>query len=238
MISSRRTRRIHGAILRALGLGLCALCDTCRFLIVAALAAFLTATSARAHSAPGSAVALDFRFSSVDAELHLPLSELEIAFGSPLAAAPALILPRHRTALFAYVLRHIAVHAPDGRAWHIAADAARVALDDHSADLVVQLRLTPPADAPLRRFTLTYDVISHEVMNHIVTASVRRDPRNPPPGGEPELIGVMRSFLKELPVERLAVSASRAPWLVAALALLAVVALAWPRARAHSEISP
>ena len=218
--------------------------------LLLALLAFLP--SARAHSAPGSAVALDFNASSLDAELSLPLSELEIAFGSPLAAEPALVLDRHRAALFVYVLQHLAAHAPDGRLWQISATDARVALGETPVDLVVQLRLTPPAGAPLRRFTLRYDVISHEVMNHIVTVSVRRDPRNPPPGGEPELIGVMRSFLKELPVDRPAGSAgrgardelalepraSRVPWLVAALALLAVVALVWPRERPRSEISP
>ena len=165
--------------------------------------ALLSANSARAHSAPGSAVALDFRSSSIDAELRLPLSELEISFGAPLAAEPALVLARHRAALFAYVLKHIAAQAPDGRAWQIVATDARVALEEHPIDLDMQLRLTPPAGAPLRQFTLTYDVISHEVMNHFALISVRRDWRRGIFADDPEAVALLRSYLKTTALDRL-----------------------------------
>lgn len=188
----------------------------------------------RAHSAPGSAVLLDFRADRIDAELRLPLSELQFGFKQPLEAEPATLVARFRDELAAYIQQHLVPRAPDGRAWTVNVGAMRVALEEQPIDLVVQLTLQPPRGAPLRRFKLHYDVVSHEVMNHLVLVSVRSDPRNPPPAAEPELIGVMRSFLTELPVERPAATAEsvapgrlalaapdvRALWLLPALALL------------------
>ena len=103
---------------------------------------------------------------------------------------------------FAYVLKHIAAHAPDGRAWQIAGIDALVALAEHPVDLVVQLRLTPPAGAPLRQFTLTYDVISHEVMNHFALISVRRDWRRGIFSDDPEAVLLRRSYLKTAALDR------------------------------------
>ena len=204
--------------------------------LLLALLVFLP--SVHAHSAPGSAVALDFRASSIDAELRLPLSELAFGFHQPLEAEPATVVDRFRAPLADYLQQHFVPRAPDGRAWRIAVGAMHVALEEQPVDLVVQLTLRPPAGAPLRRFKLHYDVISHEVMNHVVMISVRSDPRHPPPAGEPELIGVMRSFLTELSVERAADGAAdtardrlafdapgaRALWLLPTLALLVWVA--------------
>lgn len=168
-------------------------------LIVAVL---LGAATIRAHSAPGSALLLDFQTSRVDAELRLPLSELELAFGQPIAAAPAEVVPRFGPELAAYVQRHLALRAPDGRAWTIEVLDQHIALDEQPVDLVVTLALRPPADAPLRQFTVHSDVITHEVMNHYVFVSVRRDWDNARLGGDPEVIGVLRSYAHELTVDR------------------------------------
>ncbi len=149
-----------------------------------------------AHNAPGAAVLLDFKTDRLAAELRLPLSELELAFRAPLLAEPAAVVATHRAALTAYVAQHLAVRAPDGRPWAVAVRDLRVALEEQPLDLVVRVELRPPAGAPLRKFTLTYDVISHEVMNHFAVVSVRGDP--------PELLGIMRSFIKELAVDRTA----------------------------------
>lgn len=161
-----------------------------------------------AHNAPGSALLLDFHSDQLAAELRLPLSELELAFRAPLVAEPATVVSRHRDALAAYLRRHLALLAPDGRPWTITVGEQRVALAEQPFDLVVALRFTPPPGAPLRRFTLRSDAIAHEVINHIALVFVCGDWDHALLGGQPELLGALRSFSTELVIDRTAGS----PW--------------------------
>src|SRR5207249_2288933 len=128
-------------------------------------------STAFAHNAPGSAVFLDFYSDRVGAELRLPLSELEYGFRQPLATEPATVVTRFKGSLGDYIHQHLNVRAPDGRVWTFDVREMHVALGEQPIDLVVQLNLRPPAGAPLRRFTFNYDVISHEVINHVAFVS-------------------------------------------------------------------
>lgn len=170
-------------------------------LLVAVLAAFLL-TPAHAHPAPGSAVLLDFERDAVIAELLLPLEELELSFPRPLRDDPATVVARHRAALADYVLRYCTLVAPDGRLWSARVTAMRVALETQPADLVVTVRFAPPPGAPVRAFTLRYDVICHEVMNHFADVGVRSDWNTGKIAGEPEFLGQIRFQAKTLAVER------------------------------------
>lgn len=179
-----------------------------RLLAFLPLAALLCAASAFAHNAPGSAVLLDFHADRVDAELRLPLSELELSFREPLEVSPATILTHFGPRLADYVRQHLAVRSPDDRPWSLDIAAMEVALAEQPIDLVVRVQLRPPAGAPLRQFTLHSDVISHEVMNHYAIVSVRSDWNNALLGEQPELLGTLRSYAQDLVVDRTAGS----PW--------------------------
>jgi hypothetical protein len=170
-------------------------------LLLSALAILLVSPG-RAHPAPGSAVLFDFERDAVTAELLLPLEELELSFPRPLRDDPTTVVARHRSALADYVLRYCALVAPDGRAWSARVTAMRVALETQPADLVVTVRFTPPAGAPLRAFTLRYDVICHEVMNHFADVGVRSDWNTGKLFGEPEFLGQIRLQTKTLAVDR------------------------------------
>ncbi|MBP7140486.1 MAG: HupE/UreJ family protein [Opitutaceae bacterium] len=161
-----------------------------------------------AHSAPGSAVMLDFRSAQVDAELHIPLSELKYAFGQDVESDPAAVVKEFGPLLGDYLRRHITVRAPDGRVWDVNVGRMHVTLQEQPIDLVVLTHWQPPADASLRQFTLLYDVVSHEVMNHVVLVSLRSDWHRSMFGDQPQLLGTLRSFEKELLVDRTAGS----PW--------------------------
>lgn len=176
------------------------------FLVAFALPA---ATALRAHSAPGSAVLLDLHSDRIDAELRLPLAELELAFGQPLAPAPATVVARFGPQLAAYLQQHLTLRSPDGRDWSVEILAQHVNLAEQPIDLVVTLALHPPVGAPLRRFTFHYDVITHEVMNHFAILSLRSDWNNARLGGDPEVIGAFRSFARDLEVDRAAGSGWR-----------------------------
>lgn len=173
-----------------------------RLLLLVGLLALFGAGRLAAHNAPGSAVLLDFFSDRVGAELRLPLSELEFAFRAPLLADPSNVVARYRDALAVYVAQHVVVRAPDGRPWTVSSRAMHVALGEQPIDLVVHLDLRPPSGAPLRKFTLAYDVIAHEVMNHIVLVSLRSDWNHARLGNHAELLGTIRSFASELSVDR------------------------------------
>ncbi len=162
-----------------------------------------------AHPSPNTAVLLDFHRDGVTAELVMPLVELELGFGQPLAAAPAEVLPQHAAAMKAYLKAHVHPVAPDGRPWSVEVlDDLAVRLDEQPVDLVAHVWLRPPDGAPLRKFTLNYDVIAHEVNNHRAFVFVRNDWNNARfATQQPEAIGMIQFLTKSVAVDRTAGSA-------------------------------
>lgn len=172
------------------------------------LFALLRALPAAAHPMPYTAVLLDFDRDSVDAELILPLQELQLGFGKPLLAAPEQVIPKDGPALKNYLLAHVHPAAPDGRPWTVEVSGIEVKLADSPVDLVARLTLRPPAGAPLRKFTLNYDVIVHQVLSHKAFVFVRNDwndarfrptDRLPP---MPEAVGLIRYLVYSVPIDR------------------------------------
>lgn len=172
---------------------------------------------AAAHPLPGSSVLLDFQEEQVQAELHLPLPDLEIGFTHdpadpessfqrigqmPFTNTPGRVLPGYGTKIQAYLGRHIHPVAPDGRPWSV--DVQDVSLDTRRqpADLVAHVLLRPPAGAPVGRFNLNYDVITHEIVTHEALVSVRSDWNNGVMSGEPQLLGRIRWVVKSVEVDR------------------------------------
>lgn len=137
------------------------------------------ASLAHAHPSPNTAILLDFDRAGVTAELVLPLPELELGFGQPLAAASAEVVPKHGPALREYLRAHVHPVSPDGQPWTVEVRddlAVRPGqpplLPD---DLVAHVWMQPPAGAPLRKFTFHYDAIAHEVMSHRAFVFIRND---------------------------------------------------------------
>jgi hypothetical protein len=157
-----------------------------------------------AHPSPNSAVLLDFHRDAVTAELVLPLNELELSFGQPLTPDPAGVVARHGMALKAYVLAHVHPKAPDGRPWSVQArDDMTVKLNEQPADLVVHLWMRPPEGAPLRVFTLDYDVVAHEVMSHRAFVFIRNDWNSARfANQQPEAVGMIHFQEKSVKIDR------------------------------------
>lgn len=148
-----------------------------RFLLLALAAALALAPApARAHPMPRTHVLLDFDARGIDAELQLPMNELAMGFQHPLLDDPRGRAAHDHDALVAYIAAHTGAVSPDGRAWRVAVrpDLA-VVTQDRVPTLVAHVRLTPPAGAPVRRFTLRYDVIQEHLITHRSLITVRRD---------------------------------------------------------------
>ena len=190
------TRQLN-PVVRRLGLG---------WLIL--LAALLRATPVVAHPMPYTAILLDFDRDSVAAELILPLQELQFGFQKPLLDAPEQVIPQYGPALKQYILAHVHPTAPDGRSWEVEVSGMDVRLNEVPLDLVVHLTMRPPAGAPLRKFTLNYDVIVHRVISHKAFVFIRNDwndarfrptDRLPP---MPEAVGLVRYLVYAIPIDR------------------------------------
>ncbi len=179
------------------------------WLRVAILASALwPGTPVHAHQMPSTAVMLDFHRDAVAAELILPLQELQLAFKQPLLAAPEEVILKYGPALDAYLLSHVHATAPDGRPWTVEASDLRVKLGEQPVDLIAHLWMRPPAGAPLRKFTFSYDVIVHEVVSHKSFVFIRNDwneARFLPTGQVPpmpEAMGLIRYLNYAVPIDR------------------------------------
>ena len=154
----------------------------------AALCALVMTMAAAAHPSPQSEVLLESRAGGIAAELTLPLDELKLAFDRPLPASDA--------EMSAYLIAHIRPVAPDGRAWVVKVERLRWLLNRRPADLVANMTLRPPPNAPLDRFTLTDDAIAHQVPSHLTVVALRTGADAPS-----RLLGTLRFGRRSLEVQ-------------------------------------
>ena len=202
-----------------------------RRLAAAAILAFLGGP-AFAHVMPNSTVHLAPAGEALTADLRVPLSELQIAYGRPLAPAA---IPSERAALEAYLRAHVAVSGTDGRYWPLAVESLAAARDHDHDQLAVRLRFDPPPGRPSCCIRLTYDAVNHEVMSHFALVHW-----TPQPGAAATPVARMQAPLREVvvivrpdlpqsadPAPR--IHAPARPWLWPALGfvILAVFAGSW-----------
>jgi len=134
----------------------------------------------QAHPMPTSKVLLTVHPHRLEAELHLPLSELQPAFGHAVGDSAAAVLPHYGPALRQYLARHVRVQSPDGRYWalhigRLAVQHQQNPLNGPYDELLAYLRLTPPPGSDVRRFVLRDDAVLHQVVTHKILVAVRQD---------------------------------------------------------------
>lgn len=154
---------------------------------------------ASAHSMYQSAVLLDFRGNKVEAELQLPVDRLSISFRKTVDEDH---FAAERSDLQSYVLAHVHPVAPDGKAFAVQFVSMKIQTVEKAPYLVVYLVFTPPSGAQADMFTLNYDVITHEIVTHVVLVSIRSDSSAKIPPNDPLLIGVIRAERKSVVVDR------------------------------------
>ncbi|MBI1764278.1 MAG: HupE/UreJ family protein [Acidobacteria bacterium] len=133
-----------------------------------------------AHQQPTTLVVLDVGPDRVAMNLHVPLSELELAFGNAVTKDPETALASWRAPFSAYLRAHIQPLTDQGQAWAVEVMEMKVEQAEQTQsgpfqEVTVHLILTPPAGANTRKFTLNYDVILHQVVTHRALVSIRND---------------------------------------------------------------
>jgi len=134
---------------------------------------------AYAHQQPTTLVVLDVAPHQVAMNLHVPLSELELAFGNDVSGDPENSLARWQAPFIAYLISHIRP-ATDGRPWAVGVREITVHKAEQTQsgpfqEVLVHLSLTPLDGVSARRFLLDYDVILHQVVTHKALVSIRND---------------------------------------------------------------
>ncbi|RZK52099.1 MAG: HupE/UreJ family protein, partial [Hymenobacter sp.] len=129
---------------------------------------------------PNSAVLFAVHPGRLEAEVQIPLIELQPAFGHAVADSAARVLPRYGPALRQYLAQHMRLQSPDGRYW--AVQVGELAIEHQTNELtgpydelLAQVHLTPPPGADVRRFVLRYDAVLHQVVTHKILVAVRQD---------------------------------------------------------------
>lgn len=149
------------------------------------LGGLLAAAPAAAHLMPNTAIYLDFGDDRIEAEILVPVAELEFAGQRRIDWRDAAVVRRVAASLAA----RFKVHADDGRPWRVRLLAAGTADESWAPDIVTRLALEPPAKANPRRFTIAYDAVTDRLPNHFVLLFARSDYRGGKLGGEPAMIG-------------------------------------------------
>jgi hypothetical protein len=164
-----------------------------------------------AHPMPNTIILLDIKSDKVNAEIQLPLNELELAFGHDVNRNSDSLLKRLGPQLKAYLLQHIKVYAPNGKLWDVIIDDMVVQPVQESAsgpykELTVHVSLVPPAKANTRQFNLYYDAIIHQVVSHFALVSVRQDWDNGLNPEHPYEVGVIGLDVKSNTIPPLTVN--------------------------------
>ena len=147
-----------------------------------------------------SAVLLDFHSDKVHVELQLPIDRLSISFGKTVDEDHFVA---EKSELQQYVLAHVHPVTFAGAIMPVTFASMKLEMVEGAPYVVARLTFTAPGPASLDRFTLNYDVISHQIVTHTVLVSIRSDSKAKISLKEPLLIGIIRGNRKQVVVDRM-----------------------------------
>jgi len=141
----------------------------------------LKPTISAAHQTPNTLVFLDASPNRVALELQMPLSELELAFGNNISKSPETLIEKFGTQLTEYLKAHIHAYSKKTAPWNVEIEALRMDKGTYIEnginywEVVANVVIIPRQGESTRKFTLDYDVIMHQVINHAALVSIRSD---------------------------------------------------------------
>ena len=114
-------------------------------------------------------------------EAHVPLPELALVLGDEIQRTPETLTARSSSQLRDYFTEHVHAYVDKRHPWQVAIKQMRMDkgtyIDSNIPywEVVVQFVLLPNSGEGTRSFTLQYDAVMHQVMNHVALISIRRD---------------------------------------------------------------
>lgn len=137
-----------------------------------------------AHPSPNTLIFLDASPGQVVLEVQIPVAELELAFRSGLLENPEQLIVHHGADLEAYLLEHIRAYTNREHPWSVEINSMRMeegkfaGTDVSYWEVVSDVMLKPLHGESTRRFTLEYDAVIHQVINHMALLATRNDWEN------------------------------------------------------------
>lgn len=137
-----------------------------------------------AHPSPNTLIFLDISPDRVSVELQIPLPELALSFGHGITKNPETVVEEFGPQLREYLKAHIHPYINSSQPWQVEINDMRMTqgqpIDNGPLywEIIVQLVLIPQPGENTRAFFLDYDVVMHEVVNHVAIVSVRSDWEN------------------------------------------------------------
>jgi len=134
-----------------------------------------------AHQSPTTLIFLDANPKQVNLEIHMPLTQLELAFGNNITQIPTTLIQKFGPQLKEYLKAHIHAYETRTNPWGVEVSSFRMDEGTYAEyninywELVANVTLTPAPGESTRKFTLDYDVIMHQVITHVALLSIRRD---------------------------------------------------------------
>ena len=134
-----------------------------------------------AHQAPYSIAYLDISPDRVGVELHIPLSELQLAYGNALGGDAATLVERMGPQLKEYLMAHTHAFVSRDYPWLVEVQEIFMDSEEQSAsgprfrELRARMLLKPQRGESTRHFFFDYDGVVHQVVNHIIFVAVRSD---------------------------------------------------------------
>jgi hypothetical protein len=129
-------------------------------------------------------------------ELQLPLGELDLALQTTLQNESSTLVAEHGAMLSEYIRSHIHLAGNDGTEWALTVGDMKVQAAEQTDTgpyraLNVQLWFQSPSESTTRQFTLYYDAIIHQVLNHNAFVAIRQDWDNGRVGEDQTEVGVI-----------------------------------------------
>lgn len=192
----------------------------CQAVFARCFALLAAAAVANAHPQPSTLILFDAGSSGVTAELHVPLPELELAFGHGVTRRP---LTEWEQPFRSYLLAHFRLATSSGDFWSAQVIRAELVNSEQSQtgsfpEIVTHLALTPPPGASPRDFVLLHDLILHQVVTHKALVSIRT---NWQAGQvEPTAVGAIFVDTANGRIQPLRIQAKTGSWLLGFRAML------------------
>ena len=134
-----------------------------------------------AHQSPNTLVFIDAGPASAALEIQLPVPELELAFGNNISKEPETLIERLGPQLKEYLKAHIHAYVTKSSPWQVSITSLLMDKGKYIEsginywEVIAKVTLTPNEGESTRKFWLDYDVIMHQVMNHVALVSIRSD---------------------------------------------------------------
>ena len=149
-----------------------------------------------AHPMPHSVLSFAVGSDMIEAELKIPLKELQPAVSFNVTDLGGTLDAMLRRQLSDYLISHFHPKSLNGKPWTVAVTGFSIAEAEQTAtaryeELTAYLTLQPPPGESNRSFDLYYDGVLHQVVTHKIFVTVSRDWQNGETGDQENSLGVI-----------------------------------------------